>query len=110
LDTCLSDDCKNPHGHSYKCEVTFTGFGLNKDGMLCDFKVVKEIVDPIIKKYDHTFLTKESFGMNPTAENLAWCLWKEITSKLFEVMGGSVLLLNKIKLWETDTCFVTVQR
>ena len=110
LESCESEDCKNIHGHSYKCEVTFTSFGLNKDGMVCDFKIIKEIVEPITNKYDHAFLTKENYGVNPTAENIAWALWKDISSALSTAVGGSSLLVDKIVLYETDTCYVTIER
>lgn len=110
LETCESEDCKQIHGHSYKCEITFTGFGINKDGMICDFKILKNLVDPIIEKYDHTFLTKENFGLNPTAENLAWEIWKTVTVKLSEYAGGLILFVDKLVLWETDTCYVTVEQ
>ena len=49
-------DCKNIHGHSYKLIITLIGPILNenenpKNGMVVDFKIIKNIVqEQIIKK------------------------------------------------------------
>ena len=101
LDTSYSEECRNIHGHSYKLEVTFEGV-INKDGMVIDFKKLKEIVQPLVTFFDHGFIDKESFfGMNPTAENMAHWIFDEIRKK--------TALIIKVKLWETETCFVEVE-
>jgi len=99
LTDCYSNECKNIHGHSYKMEVTFSG-DIQKDGMIMDFKRMKEIVQPIVDEFDHTFMTKERFGVNPTAENMA--------SHVFNVIRGKTPLLTKIRLWETENCCAEV--
>jgi 6-pyruvoyltetrahydropterin/6-carboxytetrahydropterin synthase len=100
LTDSYSKECQEIHGHSYKCEVTFEGPIDPVTGMVIDFKLVKEIVDPIIKKYDHKFFTKESYCKNPTAENMA--------EDIFWSIRDATLLIVKVKLWETETGFVTV--
>jgi 6-pyruvoyltetrahydropterin/6-carboxytetrahydropterin synthase len=47
--------CKNIHGHSYKMIVEFDG-DLDKQGMVLDYYDVEKIIDPIIKKLDHSFM------------------------------------------------------
>ncbi|HDM22763.1 MAG TPA: 6-carboxytetrahydropterin synthase, partial [Methanomicrobia archaeon] len=49
-----SGKCKNLHGHTYKLIVTMEGEV--KDGMVIDFEDMKNIVDPVIEKYDHSYL------------------------------------------------------
>jgi len=97
LGSCYSSECLQIHGHSYKLEVSFAG-PLNKDGMVMDFKELKEIVQPIVDRLDHNFLTTENYGCNPTAENMARNIFNEIREKC--------TLITCIRLWETDTCFV----
>ena len=105
LDSCVTEECKRPHGHGYSVEVTIARMqnetNLNNDGMVLDFKVLKEIISPIIKKYDHQFLTKETCGYNPTAENLALQIFDGIHSS--KLLQESKCKLVKLKLWETDS-------
>jgi 6-pyruvoyltetrahydropterin/6-carboxytetrahydropterin synthase len=100
LSDCYSKECLRPHGHGYVCEVTLEGPVDPITGMVIDFKQLKEIVKPIIDSYDHNFFTKESYGKNPTAENMANDIFWKIREK--------TLLIKQVKLWETDTGFVTV--
>jgi len=99
LTSCYSGECKNTHGHSYKLEVQFEG-DLNEDGMIMDFKKMKEYVQPIVDEYDHSFLTEESFGKNPTAENMVYDIFSRIRFKTF--------LVKKVRLWETATCYAEI--
>ncbi len=101
------EGCQRIHGHSYKMEVTVCSTeGVNEMGMVVDFKILKEIVEPIIKQFDHTFITAESFGSNPTAENMALYVMSEVGQAL-KVFSG--LYCSKIRIWETDNCNVTVR-
>lgn len=99
LDSCYAGECKNIHGHSYKLEVTFDG-ELNKDGMVMDFKEMKEIVQPLVDHFDHSFITKDDFNMNPTAENMA--------KYIFDKIRQCTILIKKVRLWETDSCYAEV--
>lgn len=99
LSESYSKECKRPHGHSYTLETTFEN-QLNPMGMVMDFKEIKEIVDPIIAKFDHQFLNEENFGKNPTAENIAQTIFAEIREKTHNLV--------RVKLWETDSCFVEI--
>jgi 6-pyruvoyltetrahydropterin/6-carboxytetrahydropterin synthase len=100
LDECYSEECKQIHGHGYRLEVTFEGDVHPVTGMVVDFKEVKELLQPIIARYDHKFLTKESYGKNPTAENMAMDIFQAIRQK--------TLMLKKVRLWETDTGYAEV--
>lgn len=100
LTDSYSQECQEIHGHSYSVEVTLEGPIDPVTGMIMDFKKLKEIVKPIIDSYDHKFFTKESYGANPTAENMANDIFWKIRKK--------TLLIIKIRLWETDTGYVEV--
>ncbi len=51
--------CKNIHGHSYKMMVEFEG-ELDNNGMIIDYYIVKEIIEPIVEKLDHSFMVNKN--------------------------------------------------
>ncbi len=65
--------CENPHGHNYKVHVTLTGEELDPAGLLLDFKLLKQVLRPIVEYVDHQMLNElEPFTvLNPSAENIA---------------------------------------
>jgi 6-pyruvoyltetrahydropterin/6-carboxytetrahydropterin synthase len=118
LDTCYSEECQNIHGHSYVLEVFIQALGLNADGMIIDFKKLKEIVQKlVIDRFDHSLVLsncdknrydwvslipgkKVIVGYNPTAENMT----RDIYDSLFHVIAMELPLTQlKIRLHETDT-------
>ena len=54
--------CKNIHGHSYKMMVELEG-ELDSNGMIIDYYVVKEIIEPIVEKLDHSFMVSQKDNM-----------------------------------------------
>jgi 6-pyruvoyltetrahydropterin/6-carboxytetrahydropterin synthase len=59
--------CSRLHGHNYEIEVFCKAAELDANGMVVDFKTIKERVSD---KLDHRDLN-EVLPFNPTAENLA---------------------------------------
>lgn len=111
----VEEGCQNIHGHSYKMEVTLTAEGdkLNDMGMVIDFKVISKVVDPIVKKFDHQFITFDTFAMNPTAENMAILVMEEVSAGVRKAIANDQMTkgtyCSKIRIWETDKCHVTVR-
>ena len=102
--------CANLHGHSYKLEVTFSSDkGLNKQGMVIDFNAVDDIVKPIVNRYDHSYLN--DFFDQPTAENMALGIYDEIFYLLPKLSAeiGVNISLSRVRLWETEKCYATVE-
>ncbi len=64
--------CKNIHGHSYKLNVTVKGNVKNgtddpDEGMVVDFTILKNIVEPlIIKEYDHSLVLFDKMNIDPS--------------------------------------------
>lgn len=88
--------CKNIHGHSYRMRVIIEG-ELDEHGMVMDYFDMKEIIEPLVDRIDHSFLCDDRdeemlafFAKNPlkhvvvpfhtTAENLCGWFLQEIAT------------------------------
>lgn len=54
--------CKNIHGHSYKMFVILEG-ELNENSMVLDYYDIDRFVNPLIDKFDHSFICDENDSM-----------------------------------------------
>jgi 6-pyruvoyltetrahydropterin/6-carboxytetrahydropterin synthase len=100
--------CENPHGHNYKVRVTLIGAVLDQTGLLLDFKLLKQVMRPVIDRIDHQMLNDlEPFNtLNPSAENLAHYFWEQTNGQLAEMTAGRVRVKD-CTIWETDTTSAT---
>jgi len=100
--------CENPHGHNYKVRVTLAGRELDEAGMLLDFKLLKNVLRPVVDRIDHQMLNDlEPFTeLNPSAENLARYFYDQTNTQLAEMTGGRVRVKD-CTIWETDTTTAT---
>ena len=117
--------CRTLHGHEYKAHIYAESNELDCLGRVIDFSVIKEKIGSWIdENWDHNMILfkddpdlekiKSCDGMkqvfvletNPTAENLALFLLKEICPKLLKDTG---VVVSKIKLYETTNCYVEVE-
>ena len=82
------DKCNNPHGHghTYELEVAVEGDIDPETGYVMDFGDLKRVVHGSVVSrlarrhlnHDVPFLS----GVNPTAENIALAIWKELAGKV----------------------------
>ena len=100
--------CENPHGHNYKVRVRLAGAELDQTGLLLDFKMLKQVMRPVIDRIDHQMLNElEPFTtLNPSAENLAHYFWEQTNEQLAGMTAGRVRVKN-CTIWETDTTSAT---
>ncbi|MGI4853456.1 MAG: 6-carboxytetrahydropterin synthase QueD [Janthinobacterium lividum] len=100
--------CENPHGHNYRVLVTLTGKQLESNGLLLDFKVLKDILKPVVNYLDHQMINDlEPFTtLNPSAENLAKYFFDKTNEKLSAVTGDRVRVKSST-IFETDTSQAT---
>jgi len=89
--------CEELHGHNWKVEVTIKSRALNSQGMVIDFKIVKENLESILSCMDHKYLNKLLYfkKKNPTSENIARFIHDELTKKIKKKI--------EVTVWETDT-------
>ena len=94
--------CNNPnfHGHNYVLEVKIIGDIDPQTGYVMDIKELKEIIkSEVTDKYDHKNLNldvADFTDLNPTAENIATVIYRNIKNRLeqnFEL---------KVRLYETE--------
>ena len=100
--------CENPHGHNYKVRVTLAGAALDETGLLLDFKMLKQVMRPVIDRIDHQMLNDlEPFTtINPSAENLAHYFYAQTNEQLNGMTQGRVRVKD-CTIWETDTTSAT---
>jgi 6-pyruvoyltetrahydropterin/6-carboxytetrahydropterin synthase len=100
--------CENPHGHNYKVRVTLAGAELDSTGLLLDFKLLKQVMRPVIDRIDHQMLNDlEPFTeLNPSAENMARYFYQQTNVQLAEMTQGRVHVKD-CTIWETDTTTAT---
>jgi 6-pyruvoyltetrahydropterin/6-carboxytetrahydropterin synthase len=100
--------CENPHGHNYKVRVTLSGAALDETGLLLDFKLLKQVLHPVIGRIDHQMLNDlEPFTtLNPSAENIAKYFYDQTNEQLRGMTQGRVRVKD-CTIWETETTTAT---
>ena len=96
--------CENPHGHNYRVLVTLAGEELDETGLLLDFKLLKNLLRPVVDRLDHQMINDlEPFTeLNPSAENLAKYFFDQTSEQLGAMTGGRVRVKD-CTVFETDT-------
>ncbi|HOV93117.1 MAG TPA: 6-carboxytetrahydropterin synthase [Candidatus Kapabacteria bacterium] len=114
--------CKNIHGHSYKMIIELEGEA-DKNGIVLDFFKIDEIVEPILKVYDHCFainrndsemrdfLINNNFKVveldfNTTSENLAKHFANLLKGDFSQFANLSFLT---VKVYETIDAYAEVK-
>ena len=87
--------CARLHGHSFHVVVTVSGPVDAHQGWVMDFSDVKKACKPAYEMLDHHYLNDIPGLENPTSENIALWLWKQLKPKL--------PLLSQLEIRETCT-------
>ncbi|MBI5371498.1 MAG: 6-carboxytetrahydropterin synthase QueD [Sphingobacteriales bacterium] len=87
--------CRQMHGHTYHLRVYIKGRPEPATGWIMDFKILKDLVLPLIDQVDHRLLNEIPGLENPTAENITIWFWDRLKPQL----PG----LSHIELKETPT-------
>ena len=101
----FSGKCEKLHGHNWKIEIYVTGGELGPNGILIDFKLIKEAAHRVVQKLDHTFLNelKPFQDKNPSSENIAHFVFNSLSQEL----DNDQVKVSKVTAWESDTACAT---
>jgi len=113
--------CRFPHGHSRRIEVTLEAETLDANDMVCDFKLLKELVQAFVEKFDHAMCIntddphfkfyEEAYERvivfekaDPTSELMARMVFEHAASAVAGHFGGGrSVRVRAVKIHETET-------
>lgn len=87
--------CRRLHGHSFGVRILVSGPVGEHTGWVMDFADIKAAFKPIYDRLDHYYLNDIEGLENPTSENLARWIWRELKPGLPQ--------LHMIEIRETCT-------
>jgi 6-pyruvoyltetrahydropterin/6-carboxytetrahydropterin synthase len=101
----LAGGCENLHGHNWKVDVYVMGENLGKDGVLIDFRLVKETTRRVLDELDHRFLneTDPFRTLSPSSENIARYVYEALSREL----NNPGIKVSRITAWESDSSCAT---
>jgi 6-pyruvoyltetrahydropterin/6-carboxytetrahydropterin synthase len=92
--------CEDLHGHNFQVEAFFSGTEPGHDGMVMDFKILKDCLKQALDLLDHKYLNEIPFFAEraSSSEYIAMFLF----GKLKEMVKESVVSVKEVKVWESD--------
>jgi len=88
--------CNGVHGHHYELKVVCSGPVDPETGFVIDYGDIKKVLDPLIRRVDHSMLNDELRMEQPSTENIARWFWDELARR-------GLTLLDRIEIRETDS-------
>ncbi len=90
------------HGHNWTVEAQIRCTRLNQLGIGIDYRDVKSVLRDVLGKLNHTRLNDvmEFGNINPTSENLAKFLYKEMGRRL----NTDHIRVTRVKVFESPGC------
>ncbi len=97
--------CEALHGHRFKVVARVSAPGLDDIGLAYDFTDLKQHLDDILSRFDHTCLNEvPPFDeINPSSENIAATIYDELGRRL----AAAPLSLSGVEVWESPNTGVT---
>lgn len=102
---CYEGECEKLHGHNWKVELSIASRNLDARGLAIDFKVLKKMLEDILKTMDHKYLNEiPPFDKeNPSSENIA----RHIFARMKKAVKGHGVKVASVKVWESDNASAT---
>jgi 6-pyruvoyltetrahydropterin/6-carboxytetrahydropterin synthase len=90
--------CEALHGHRYRVVLKVEAAELDDIGLAYDFVELKKYLAEVIDRFDHTCLNDVPpfTKVNPSAENLAANIYKELKARL-----KAPVTISSIEVWES---------
>ncbi len=103
--TEIGGPCERLHGHNWKIEVYARGREVGEDGLLIDFKKLKNATEKVLGELDHRFLNElQPFqGESPSSENIA----RYICRSLVRDVNSDRVKVDRVTAWESDSACAT---
>ncbi|MEA3328727.1 MAG: 6-carboxytetrahydropterin synthase QueD [Candidatus Omnitrophota bacterium] len=97
--------CENLHGHNWKVELKVSSAKLNSQGMLIDFKEMKQKLNRVLAALDHSCLNDLAYfkKRNTTSEHIARYIYLELSG----LIRKKKVMIKRVTVWETDTSSAT---
>jgi 6-pyruvoyltetrahydropterin/6-carboxytetrahydropterin synthase len=101
----IGGKCEKLHGHNFIVEISVASRTLNSEGLVIDFRTVKNWADQAIGELDHYYLNDlPAFsGKNPSAENIAHYLFTYVEEKA----TVQDIHVTRVTVWESENAKVT---
>jgi len=123
------DACRFPHGHSRRVEIVLESEQLDDREMVCDFKLVGELVGEFVRRFDHALCVntadpmyatlREAYGervigfadRDPTTEVIAREIFDRLVAELDRARSEtgrkyparSGVRAVRVRVWETSS-------
>jgi 6-pyruvoyltetrahydropterin/6-carboxytetrahydropterin synthase len=123
------EKCRFPHGHTRKVEFVLEAATLDDNDMVCDFKLIKELMADFLEGYDHALCVntndaqypalKAAYGervigftaVDPTTEVMAEAIHRHFQQQLAKRVGQlgeqytirPAVRVVSVRLWETSS-------
>lgn len=123
------EKCRFPHGHTRKVEFVIEADDLDENEMVCDFKLIKQLIGDWLDGFDHALCMntadaaytdfKDRYGdhvigfenQDPTTELLARTIFDHTARALATFAGSgeknfplaSSVHLVRVRVWETSS-------
>lgn len=123
------DKCRFPHGHTRKVEIELEAEELDANDMVCDFKIIKEVIGEYLDALDHSLCVntadpmfgtlRQTYGeriipfenVDPTTEVLARVIHDTFARKLHDYRARTspryplraAVRIVRIRVWETSS-------
>lgn len=100
--------CEELHGHNFLVEVFISGEKLGDDGLLVDFKILKDYLKDVLDGLDHKYINEISYFAEraSSAEYIAMYIYGEIEKRIHE----KEVLLKEVRVWESDKAWAAYER
>jgi 6-pyruvoyltetrahydropterin/6-carboxytetrahydropterin synthase len=97
--------CEELHGHNFHVEAFFSGTELNHEGMVIDFKILKEHLKQVLDILDHKYLNEIPFFNERASSSVYIALF--LFGRLTELTKGSAVSVKEVTVWESDKAGVS---
>ncbi len=92
--------CEALHGHNFQVEAFFSGAHVGPDGMVMDFKTLKDYLKQVLDLLDHKYLNEIPFFSEraSSSEYIAMFLFEELKGLTRE----TTVSVKEVRVWESD--------